>query len=58
MFGAGEMSAKCLRNWENSDRSSQQKRYLIGPIVSLVHSFQRWPSIIPPLFQCLMFSGA
>ena len=44
--------------YANTDRSSQQKRYLIEPIVILLHSLQRWPNIIPPLFQCLMFSGA
>ena len=44
--------------YANTDRSSQLKRYLIELIVILVHTLQRWPNIIPPWFQCLMFSGA
>ena len=51
------IGAILCKYYANTDRSSQQTRE-IEPIVILVHSLQRCPNIIPPLVQCLVFSGA
>ena len=47
---------KLCKYYSNLPIGRLNKHIDIEPMVILVHRLQRWPNIIPPLVQCLVFA--